>query len=889
MTHTKFQLEKIIQEGIKLTPMMQQYWDIKKNYLDTLLMFRMGDFYEVFFEDAQKTSHVLNISLTHRGKIGEYPIPMAGIPHHAASTYIDRLTGQGLKVAICEQVEDPKASKGIVKRAVTQVVSPGLPYDLNKSDELDTHYLASAYKKNDKIYLALIDFTTGPFGGLVLDSEEELLEQLLIYSPKEFLGTFDQWDEAGALKSFLESDEILTTNLAQEYFNSKHTALYIEKLVPAFEHDEILKQNKAILSPIGALSYYIFSTQAQEKLTHIRPFKLHNHSKKMQITFPTLIGLEIFPKGKENYRHCLLGLMDATKTSMGTRKLKEVFQYPLCDLGEIQQRQKLITYFLEHGEQLEEIREELYQIRDIERILAKVSTRKALNSDLINLANAKASFSKIIKGLPDFFLNTIGAYEIINDKELDKLGSLITSTLNDEMGASLDKGNLIKEGAHTQRDELAKLAFNAQDALKEMEQRYREETQINNLKIKNNNVAGYFIEVSKSHINKVPKNFIRRQTLVNSERYQTEELSNFEKEILSSKEKLAKLEREIFNDLIFKVEENAKDYLALANSIALLDVFQSFSYKAWQEEFCLPQLSDKKKQLVLKQAWHPIIKKNIKEQFIGHDLDLNSQTSFALITGPNMAGKTTVMREVAIIQFLAQVGSFVPAKSASLGLCDFIFSRLGAHDNIVHGQSTFMVEMSETAEIIRHATENSLIVLDEIGRGTSTYDGLSIAWALVEHLCSQTRAITLFSTHYHELIELVEKLDNSINLTVKTEQQNGEVHFLYELVKGGAQQSFGLHVAKLAGLPHSLLKRSKQILTDLEEDHIEHSKLLSKSEIKNFSNQQLDMFQNMEDLFLEKEHIQKILAEIEETNLLRTTPFDLMNKVKLWQDELGQQ
>jgi DNA mismatch repair protein MutS len=865
-------LEEIIQAGVKLTPMMQQYYDIKKQYDGILLMFRMGDFYELFFEDARIASKILNISLTHRGKLGGFPIPMSGIPHHAAATYVDRITAQGQKVAICEQVEDPKATKGIVKRAVTQVVSPGMPYDLDKTESANHSYMACAFQHNNLFYLVMIDFTTGDFYGLTLTSVQDLIEKLYLVKPKEFISYLGQWDEFKEVNEFLSKTSILHTNLSEEYFQEKYTNIYIEKLIPTYKRDSVLKLHDNILCPIGALSYYICSTQSLESISHLRSFQMVSFEKDMKITYPTLVGLEIFPKTKETYKESILGHIDTTRTAMGTRKLKTIFQAPMRDKERIQRRLDTVEYFMNDYSLLQDVRNSLFEIRDIERIMAKVSTGKVNGPDLINLAKANIAFNDILKDLKKL---PKGALEGLTSQEKSKLQALqeeIEKTINDEIGANLDKGNLIKDGCNAKRDKLCKLTKNATEALLELEAKYREATGIPNLRIKSNNVAGYFIEVSKSHTKKVPAEFVRRQTLVNSERYQSPELTEFEKEVVSAKDKLYKLEREIFDALVIMVKETAPEIMKLAHNIAMVDVYQCFAFSSKQNDFSRPELA-KKKGVAITQGWHPLIKANLKDQFVNHDVTLDENIYFGLITGPNMAGKTTVMREVAIIQFLTQVGCFVPAEHAKVGLTDYIFSRLGASDDIIKGQSTFMVEMSETAEILRHATDESLIILDEIGRGTSTYDGLSIAWSLVEFFVNKTKALTLFSTHYHELIELVDGLENAKNLTVKTVNENGNVQFLYKLIEQGAAQSFGIHVAKLAGLPNEILNRSSQILAQLEADH-------QKMEIpcKNTEVNQLDMFTAGPEIIFE-DTSSPLIEELTNLDITNMTPMQAMLKL----------
>jgi DNA mismatch repair protein MutS len=871
-------LQAIVDSGIKLTPMMEQYFQIKKNYPDTLLLFRMGDFYEVFFEDAKTAARLLNITLTHRGKIGDTPIPMAGIPHHAASVYIDRITNKGLKVAICEQIEDPKDAVGIVKRGVTQVVSPGMPFDLEKTQGHEHRYMASAFKKNGKFYLVALDFTTGDFKGFKLDTFEAFLENLRMLAPREFVTFMGQWEDNSEnkdIESILTHYDVLKTHLSSDYFNPKFTDLYIEKIIPGFKRDKIIKLDEDILNPIGALAYYVCSTQLIESFMHIRPFKMTSQTDIMKVTLPTLVGLEILPKSRESYRESLLGFFDKTETAMGARYLRALFATPLFNHAAISERLDIISALTEEDSIVKDLRAELSKIRDIERILAKISMNKGSASDLINLSVAITSYNEIlkkIKALP--IKDLLAAAEI---KKLTALAVAITATLNDEIGASLEKGNLIKEGVDKNRDRLAKLHLNVAEELMKMEARLKEETGILKLRIKSNNVTGFFIEVSKGSTVKVPKYFERRQTLVNAERYTTPELVQLEKETITAQTKLEKLEREIFKSLINTVSDLNHSVLIMSEHIAFIDSFQSLASIALSEGFTRPKLHTDKQVLIIKQGFHPLIKSLIKDQFVCHDLNLDEKVFFGLITGPNMAGKTTVMREVAIIQLLAQMGSFVPAKAAELGLCDFLFSRLGASDDILKGQSTFMVEMAETAEILRHASEKSLIILDEVGRGTSTYDGLSIAWGLVEHFIEKTRALTLFATHYHELIEVVTNYNSAKNLTVETVNHNGNVQFLYRLIEKPASQSFGIYVAKLAGLPNSVLKRSEEILHQLEKHH--HNPVEMPKVQKGNKNNQLCF---LDDLIHEVEipqHLKLLEEDLLKVDVMKMTPIDALLKL----------
>ncbi len=867
----------VIAAGVKLTPMMEQYFEIKSQYPGILVLFRMGDFYEVFFEDAVEVSKRLNITLTHRGKIGDIEIPMAGIPHHAASAYVDRLTGQGLRVAIAEQIQDPKDAVGIVKRAVTQVVSPGLPYDLERA-ESEQRFMACGARAQESLWLVLLDFTTGDFVAQSCIDDNAFLEKLRLHSPRELITFMGQWDDLPTLDRLCEHEGILKTHLSADYFSAAITKPWLDKLVPGHQRDNVLKKQHEVLGPIGALAYYVGTTQKLESFGHVRPLRVSDDRGRMQVTLPTLTGLEILPKTREHYKESLLGFIDRAQCALGTRALKRLILAPLTKLEDILGRQELVGHFMENAEVLETTRDELSHVRDLERIMAKISTGKATGGDLLNLATSVQVYRKLDKILAKAPSRARTPLSNKDLKSLEALAEVINKTINNEIGASLEKGNLIRPGCDKARDRLAKLAGGAQDELKKLEERYQQETGFQKLRVKSNNIFGYFVEIPKSLSDKMPKSFERRQTLVNTERYVTPELSVLEKDMLQAKVRLEKMEREIFRALIEEVQQASHAIATLASELGLLDALASLAFVSWQENFIKPQLCDQKVGVKLNGAWHPLIKANLKDAFVAHDLELTHERSFGLITGPNMAGKTTVMREVAIIQLLAQMGSFVPAKQAKLGICDFLFSRLGASDDILKGHSTFMVEMAETAEILRHATDRSLIILDEVGRGTSTWDGLSIAWALVEWLIDNTQATTLFATHYHELIELIDqRKDRAKNLTVETRSVDGDVQFLYRLIEQGASQSFGIYVAKLAGLPTPLLKRAQEVLSGLENHDTQEA----------VKSTQLSFFDDEPKVKIPA-HLLRLEKELAKVDVMRMTPLDALHKLHelktTWED-----
>lgn len=867
-------LADLVAQGVKLTPMMEQYWAVKKQYPNELLFFRMGDFYEMFFEDAYNVAKLLNISLTQRGKLGETPIPMAGIPHHAAATYLDRLSNMGLKVIICEQLENPKEVKGIVKRGVTQIVSPAVPYDVDKTAGAENKFIAAAFSDSRGFLLCLLDFTTGDFFGMTLLSVEEVAEKLQLYRPKEFIATLGQWDKYPVIEETLQSLEVLRTHPSAEWFDPKNTGIYLEKLVPGYGRDRILQTTPSVFAPLGALAWYVCSTQNMEKIGHVRPFRLINTEEGMKVTWSTLRGLEIFPRHQDQWSDSLIGFMDRTQSSMGARHLKHFFQSPLKDIAQIEKRQELIGQLMKRPDLLKKWRAQLNDVRDLDRIMCKATTKKANAGDMINLARTVTIYAEMEA---DAQAELKHFFPTLSKKDQDQLRLLaeeILRTVSDELGASADKGNLIRTGVNKERDRLSRMSQNVAEELLALENKYRTLTGISNLKVKSNNLAGFFIEVSNSHLGKVPKAFQRKQTLTNGERYVTDELAKLEVEITSAEERLSRLERELFDALLTRVLNLAGLVLDVAKRVAQLDVYQSLAWVTLQEGFCRPQLEGREKIVSITGAWHPLIRAGLKERFVPHNIRLTNDKYFGLITGPNMAGKTTVMREVALIQFLAQLGCWVPAAEARLGVRDYLFSRLGASDDIIRGQSTFMVEMSETAEILRHASEDSLIILDEIGRGTSTYDGLSIAWALVEHFVTRLKALTLFATHYHELIELCESLPAAKNFTVRVESHRGKVQFLYELIETGATQSFGIHVAELAGLPKDLLKRAREILGKLEEQH--HQQSL----VEYVDPPQLSLFQAVEPLretIVETPtHLVELEQRLKELDVMNMTPLQAL-------------
>ncbi|MBP5297427.1 MAG: DNA mismatch repair protein MutS, partial [Bacteriovoracaceae bacterium] len=646
-----------------------------------------------------------------------------------------------------------------------------------------------------------------------------------------------QWQNTAVAAYFKQRPQIFAATLDQAYFDPANSKVFLEKLIPHYQDDQILAQRPGFLAAASALAYYVGNSRQEIEFIHLSPFKMVQDQQYLRLSAATMLGLEILPRREQDYKDSLLGHLDRTMTALGSRTLRYLFLNPLRQLQPLTERQDFVAYFLAHPEEHHDLRQQLTGVRDLERILAKASSGKINSSDLQHVATSIEIFLQIKKqsaawplwpSLDDNPPAPLGPDE---QQTLAALATQIKAALNDAPEASLDKGNLIKPGFHQERDHFARLQQNSAAALKELEEKYRATTGISNLRIKFNNITGHVIEVSKGQVNKVPADFERRQTLVNAERFISPELMNLQTEILSANTRLMQIERGIFQDLVTSLKQIAPTVIKMGKSLATLDAFQGLAWAAAQENFTRPTLhapeedsrgkqkTKAPRQLHITGGFHPVLAARLHGAYVAHNLHLDEQNYFGLITGPNMAGKTTAMREVAMIQFLAQIGGFVPAQQATLTLCDYIFGRLGAGDDILRGQSTFMAEMRETSEIIRHATSHSLLIMDEIGRGTSTYDGLSIAWALMEHLVQQTKAWALFSTHYHELIDVADHLPGAKNLTVEIEEQGEEIHFLYRLLEASATQSFGIYVAKLAGIPAPILARAKEHLAQLEKEH----------------------------------------------------------------------
>ena len=798
-------LEKIMRS--EQTPMMEQYLRIKADYPDTILFYRLGDFYEMFFDDAIEAAKLLEITLTTRNKNDPEPVPLCGVPYHAAEPYIAKLIQSGKKVAICEQVEDPEIAKGIVKREVVRIITPGVVLDGDRLDAKSDNYLAAVVKTDDQFGVAFVDISTGHFVAGECHSLEALKEELLRYEPREIL--VSQY-----LAPLLSSFPLTIRNkedFAPEHFvgacgtrpGEPRSPLHVQSF-----------SSRALAAAAGALSY-LKETQRRE-IDHLFSLEELGAHKTMRLDESTKRNLELLETLREREREgSLLGLLDHTKTAMGARLLRSWILSPLLESEEMNARLFAVSHFVSASLDRERLRTLLQNVYDLERLMSKIAMRTANARDLVALASSL----KVLPEIKKFLSSCSGMlFEIHHDlEEFEDIVPLIENTLVEHPPFLLREGAMIKSGISAELDELRQIAHSGKDVIARMETQEKERTGISSLKIKYNKIFGYFIEVTHVHREKIPADYIRKQTLVSSERYITPMLKEYEEKVLGSEEKGCALEYGLFLELRESIAKETPRIFKTARALAILDVLLSFAYTAVDHRYICPEISDDEK-LFIEEGRHPIVELlRHKERFIPNDLHLgNDAGRLLMITGPNMAGKSTIMRQTALIVLMAQIGSFVPAKRAEIGIVDRIFTRVGASDALSLGQSTFMVEMAETAVILKEATSRSLILIDEIGRGTSTFDGLAIAWAVAEELHDHIRSRTLFATHYHELIELARTKPFIRNFHVAVKDIGGEILFLRKLIPGGISHSYGLHVAKLAGFPESVLTRARGVLTQLE-------------------------------------------------------------------------
>ncbi|MCB1214102.1 MAG: DNA mismatch repair protein MutS [Deltaproteobacteria bacterium] len=803
------------QAAQKLTPMMRQYLEIKASHQDAILFFRLGDFYEMFFEDATLASELLGIALTSRDKDKEEPIPFCGVPYHAAQAYIRKLTSLGHKVAICEQVEDPSASKGIVKREVVRIITPGLTTDEEGLSPQEANYLAALTWEKDQGYLIFLDLSTGEMFLSQAQESIDLIHEVLKHPVKELLVESKSLQQFAWQDLSKQKEGLLVESLPET--SSLHWEAFSQSLKDKIESLPSL----ALQNTLIKLLHYVYQTQKCD-LKHLGPLQTLAQSALLKMDVRTFRHLELTQNAADKGRRgTLFWVLDQTVTAMGARNLARWIHYPSANLKKIEERLDAVAELVEDLEKLLHLQESLKPIRDLERMLGKLALRNANARDLkelgLSLKQAHLLVLEMSRRLKaPLFQKYLKAYPQFAD-----LAENLVISLLEDLPLSIREGGMIASGLSPELDELREIRDHGQQVIAKMESEERQRTKINNLKIRYNKVFGYFIEVSRSHQSKVPPDYERKQTLANAERYITPALKDYESKVLSAQERIKSLEYELLVELREKAAAHLGELRQAARILASLDVLGALAKVARENHYVRPSLTEEKV-LNLIDSRHPVLEKlHQEEKFIPNDLEMDEEKRLFLITGPNMAGKSTLMRQAALAILMAQMGSFVPAGKAVIGLTDQIFTRIGASDDLSQGQSTFMVEMLETAHILKNATDRSFIVLDEIGRGTSTYDGMSLAWAITESVASQIKARALCATHYHELTALADQLEGVLNYQVSVKEWNGKILFLRKLVPGGASRSYGIEVARLAGLPESLLERAKHVLKELEksEDH----------------------------------------------------------------------
>jgi len=854
----------------KYTPMMEQYLEIKEDYKHCLLFFRLGDFYELFFEDALTASKELEIALTGKSCGVEEKAPMCGVPFHSADSYISKLVEKGYKVAICEQTEDPKKCKNIVKREVIRIVTPGTVLDSNVLDDGKNNYIACIYE-GDGFGFAVCDISTGEFltTEFSIDDENKIIDEIAKYNPSEIIC----------------NEKLHISHNISDIFNIKVNTytdwafIYQDADIRLCNHFKTfnllgfgIDKNKNCVCAAGALLEYLENTQ-KSNLGNISSLKKYSSESFMVLDLSSRKNLELTTNAKDGGKKgSLLWVLDKTKTSMGARLLRKWIEQPLLDKSEIDRRLESVGVFKENAIDREEIREILNSIFDIERIMGKITYATANAKDMLSLRNSLSRLPDLHKNLLSFKSKIID--EIYQDFDtLSDIYSLLLASVNEEAPFTLRDGNIIKDGYSEEVDQLRAAKEKGSEWIHELETKEREETGIKNLKIKYNKVFGYYIEVTNSNISLVPQRYIRKQTLTNCERYITPELKKIEDTVLGAAEKVVELEYSLFCDIREKIGAQIERIQKTAMYISIIDVIQSLGEVAYSNGYVRPEISEDT-EIEIVGGRHPVVELTGKEMFIPNDTSLNTlDKRLSIITGPNMAGKSTYMRQVALIAVMAQIGSFIPAEKGSFGICDRIFTRVGASDDLATGQSTFMVEMSEVANILNNATQKSLLILDEIGRGTSTYDGLSIAWAVLEYIALKIKARTLFATHYHELTELEDKIDGVKNYCVSVQERDGDVVFLRKIIRGGADKSYGVYVAKLAGIPKCVIERSNEILRFLiQNDSIETNSILH-SEIGYDAKPSNGVLFVTEDIDEKKLTVMKSLYErIENTNVDEVSP-----------------
>ena len=872
----------------EFTPMMQQYLETKKDYKDCILFYRLGDFYEMFFEDAEIASKELELTLTGKSCGQEERAPMCGVPYHAVDNYLNRLVNKGYKVAICEQVEDPKLAKGLVKREVTRIVSRGTNLDTQALEASENSFLMCIVYLDNGTGISVVDITTGDFYATEVKDIRGIADEINRYSPKEII-----CNDAFLMSDFpfdtLKAKNDLSYSAIPAHHFDERESLKALKLHFKVNSVEGLGLNdfKNATVAAGAVLSFLFETQKNSlsNLTNIKPYESGSF---MHLDSATRRNLELTETLREKQkRGSLLWVLDKTKTAMGGRLLRSYIEQPLLEPDEMNRRLDLISELCKNPVSRDELREYLQSVYDLERLLGRISYKTANARDLIAFKNSLYILPHVKTLLNDFDSDL--ACEIRD--EIDTLGDIyktIEEAIVEEPPLTLKEGGIIKDGFSNDIDTLKRAKTEGRQWLLELEAKDRERTGIKNLKIKYNKVFGYYYDVTNSFLNLVPEDYIRKQTLVGSERYTTPELKEMEDKILNAEDKLYGLEYDIFCDIRDSIAAKVDRVYKTSKAIAKLDVFASLSYVAERNHYVRPKLNEKG-EIKISDGRHPVVEMLMDGGlFIPNNTLLdNGKNTIAIITGPNMAGKSTYMRQVALIVLMAQIGSFVPAKEANIGIVDRIITRVGASDDLASGQSTFMVEMNEVANILRNATSNSLLILDEIGRGTSTFDGLSIAWAVIEHISNKKilGAKTLFATHYHELTELEGKMSNVNNYCIAVKENGEDIVFLRKIIRGGADRSYGIQVARLAGIPEIVLNRAKEISEQISDNDI--TEKIQKN-IKNTNDKpkirededinQMSLFDTVKD--------EDIIDDLLSLDLTNMTPLDALNNLSRLQNKL---
>ncbi len=859
----------------EFSPMMQRYLETKEQYKDCILFYRLGDFYEMFFDDAIIAARELEITLTGKDCGQEERAPMAGVPHHAAEMYISRLIAKGYKVAICEQLEDPKTAKGIVKRGVIKVVTPGTIIDSNMLEERKNNYIMSIYKTGIYFGISVCDISTGEFYSAEIKDQQNfplLLDELARYNPSELVINSMMADCQEEISKIKERFDCYITRFQDKFFDSKIDTLNLRFNIVDTSNKTIenLKDKTLAVPPINALLAYIEQTQ-MTTLDHLNKITIYQISKYMSLDINARRNLEITEKMRDKSKKgTLLWVLDKTSTSMGGRMLRRWLNDPLIDTLEINNRLNAVKILKNDMILRGDITENLKKVYDIERLAGKMAYGNANARDMITLKNSLEKLPDLKQVLSNI-KESIMLEEIYqNIDELKDIHDLIEKAIVDDPPMTIKDGGIIKIGYDEEIDKLKTATTEGKNWIVNLEAEEREKTGIKNLKVGFNKVFGYFIEVTKSYLSQVPDRYVRKQTLTNAERYITEDLKNLENQILGAEEKVVNLEYNAFIEIREEIAKNIKRLQSTAMAVSELDVLTSFAQVAEDLNYCMPQV-DNSGIIDIKAGRHPVIEKMLGAgSFVDNDTYLDKdENRLSIITGPNMAGKSTYMRQVALITLMAQVGSFVPASEAHIGVVDKIFTRVGASDDLSMGQSTFMVEMMEVATILKEATSNSLVILDEIGRGTSTYDGLSIAWAVAEYIADKEKcgAKTLFATHYHELTELENQSDGIKNYSIAVKEKGEDIIFLRKIVRGGTDESYGIHVAKLAGVPKIVTQKANEFLRNIEKKNVLTGKKAEKEDKKKVEGQ-FDMYNYK---------LAEIAHELDKVNLNELTPIDALN------------